>query len=955
MPKDAVQTIRLYLFGSPRLEQAGRPVVVDTRKALALLAYLALSGERQAREKLAALLWPDAEAAKAHAALRRTLSTLNTALGGLGLSIERETVGLGAPVWVDVLAFRDLRARAEDLAAQAEAADLYRDDFLAGFSLRDSAPFDDWQFFQAETLKHEIAAVLERLVRAHTAAADYERALSYARRWLALDALHEPAHRQLMRLYAWSGQRAAALRQYHECERVLQAELGVAPLEETLRLYEAIKLNRLAPPTAAQAGPPAPPPARRPAAALPLVGRAAEWAALAAAHTAAGTAGQWVVLDGEAGIGKTRLAQDFLAALAPDQPAVLAARCYHGQANLAYGVIVDVLRAALALPGAAARLQAVAEPQRWEAARLLPELGQAGGAPPLDGPGAQSRFFEGVRQTLLALASAATPGLLFFDDVQWADEASVDLLAYLIRRSAQPPLFIVTTWRGGDVPPHHPLRQCLAEAQRAATGRVLELQRLQPEDVRALAASALPPEALSEAVLARLQGETEGAPLFVVEYLAALACRPDLSGDWPLPAGVRALLSARLAAAGETGQQLLGAAAVIGRSFDLEALQAVSGRSEDETIAALEELVARGLVVEVAAPSGQVAYDFTHEKLRALAYAQTGLGRRRLLHRRTAETLVARRRGRTVPGGGERAAEIAHHFRLGGREPEAAEFFRRAGDHARSVYANAEALAHFQAALSLGYPQPHELHGAIGDLHTLAGDYAAALNSYEAAAATSPAESLGLLEHKLAIVYDRRGDWELADDHFRAAELAMTEAVTPAVQARLYADWSRTAQRRGQAEAAERLAQRALALAQAAGDARALAQAHNRLGSLASRREALAEARHHLEHSRHLAESLDDPDALVAALNNLALVCREEGDLARALSLTQQALGLCVARGDRHREAALHNNLADLYYAQGLSDEAMRHLKQAVRLFADIGAGPQGPHWQPEIWKLTEW
>ena len=135
--------------------------------------------------------------------------------------------------------------------------ELYRDDFMAGFGLRDSVAFDDWQFFQSESLRRELAGALERLARGRGALGEWEAAVAHARRWLSLDVLHEPAHRMLMMLYAWSGQRAAALRQYRECVRILDQELGVAPLEETTLLYRAIQENDLPPPPILSAHEPA--------------------------------------------------------------------------------------------------------------------------------------------------------------------------------------------------------------------------------------------------------------------------------------------------------------------------------------------------------------------------------------------------------------------------------------------------------------------------------------------------------------------------------------------------------------------------------------------------------------------------------------------------------------------------------------------------------------------------
>src|SRR5262249_7555141 len=146
--------------------------------------------------------------------------------------------------------------------------------------------------------------------------------------------------------------------------------------------------------------------------------------------------------------------------------------------------------------------------------------------------------------------------------------------------------------------------------------------------------------------------------------------------------------------------QVLNAAAAIGRSFDFETVRAASGRSEEETIGALEELIRHGLVAEVegreadgpAAVYPGPRYDFSHEKLRGLVYEETSLARRRLLHRRIGEAFAARIRGHQE--GEAMYGLIAHHLQLAGQDGDAAEYFKLAGDHARGLYANAEALAH---------------------------------------------------------------------------------------------------------------------------------------------------------------------------------------------------------------------------------------------------------------------
>jgi predicted ATPase/DNA-binding SARP family transcriptional activator len=994
-----IARLSLYFFGSPRIELDGIPVSIDLRKAIALLAYLAMTRQEHSRDSLAALLWPDNDQSHARAALRRTLFTLNKTLIGDWLTNERDAIGLNlrADIWIDTHQFQNALTRCTTHGHAAneqctacveplsEAVALYTDDFLAGFGLRDSPEFDEWQFYQADTLRREFATALERLVYCHSALRNFDAAIRYARRWLALDRLHEPAYRQLMLLNAWAGQRATALHQYRECVQVLDAELGVAPLEATTHLYHLIKENHVPPPPASLPAPistreqasakndvsiqpttaakPASEPVQPPApttTGFPLVGRDKEWALLLKQYAAIDGGGQIIVIEGEAGIGKTRLANEFLAFARERGAVVLEATCYEGEANLAYGPVVTILRKAITQQQHPDLLQAIPAPLLSEATRLLPELTAMfpGLNPPpaLDSPGAQQRFFEGIRQLLLVLSQGSAPGVLFFDDLQWADSASLDLLSYLMRRLHEQPLCLVFTWRGKQFARGTSLDALLVAGQRAGHITRVVLSRLDEAAVRELVQSLHAKTHMGD-IVHRLYAETEGIPFFLAEYLNAIeqgVLRTE-QDDWSLPGGVRDLLQSRLSAVDELGWQVLTTAAIIGRSFDFDTLREVSGRSEEETITALEQVTRQGLVEEEQYPgsvgsdrdSHLLMYDFSHEKLRTLVYEETSLARRRLLHRRIAEVLAGQSRGRRDIG--PLAGQIARHYRLAGNDAAAADYFRQAGAYARRLYANTEALAHLQTALALGHPDTAGLHEDIGDLQTLLGEYSAALRSYETAAVLSAGENLARIEQKLGTVYVRRGEWDRAENHFEAA----LRASKGSERSTLYADWSLAAYRRGQTQKAIELAKRALSLAGASQDRQALAQAHNMLGMLASHQGDTEAARHHLEQSLALAEALDDPAMRAAALNNLAQAYRSGGDMERAMALTEAALALCISQGDRHHEAALHSNLADLLHAVGRSDEAMAHLKQAVSIYAEIGV--EAGDVQPAIWKLAEW
>ncbi|MCP5098146.1 MAG: tetratricopeptide repeat protein [Chloroflexi bacterium] len=255
--------LSISLFGSPQIEHDGNSLKISRRKAVALLAYLAISQQSHSRDALATMFWPEADQRRARAALRSALWALNKTALEEWLIVEPEMVTLRferdsseRTLNIDVIRFRELFSASQNHQHAAdvicadcveqltEAVSLYNNEFMAGFTLPDAPEFDEWQFFQANSLRQNLVMVLENLIVYHREQDNFSDAIPYARRYVALDLLHEAAHQSLMQLYAQAGQQSAALRQYEVCRKTLESELGVEPSGETQLLYKGIRSGK---------------------------------------------------------------------------------------------------------------------------------------------------------------------------------------------------------------------------------------------------------------------------------------------------------------------------------------------------------------------------------------------------------------------------------------------------------------------------------------------------------------------------------------------------------------------------------------------------------------------------------------------------------------------------------------------------------------------------------------
>jgi oligopeptide transport system substrate-binding protein len=689
-------TLLVHLLGPAQLSRDGDPIEIPGHRPLALLAYLLVTGKAHSRQHLVDLLFEGPDDPRA--ALRWTLSKLRKAIGPEYLLADRQEIAFNfeSDYWLDLTAF------------EAGRLDLYRGDFLEGLYVRDAYRFEDWFLFERERLRDHYQAGLTQQLEQQQAQADDQAVIETAHQLLRQDNLREDGYRALMRAYARLGKREAALAHYSQCRQVLEAELGVDPVAETVELASAIELGQLLPEVlqvrmVERRSLPARKPAIQQRFLTPLVGRSAEMDTLRQAwQQAVESRGQIVLVEGEPGIGKTRLIEELLKEVA-DQAVVLRAKCPELGDPLAYTLFVDPLREALAEdhpPG-------LSDTWLAEVARLLPELRDRYPNLPqptqLDPAAERRHLSDAVCATLLALTQGQ-PLVLFLDDLQWADATSLDLLHHLSGWISQAPVLILGAYRPHEIGVEHPLQRPRRDWKRMGSLTSLALEPLSDAAVATLLQELTTWTGVEPSFGALIYRETAGVPLFVVETVASLREEgrlPESAEGWlrdfwaepvSIPRGVQAVIETRLNRLDELSRQVLTAAAVMRGSFEADLVQTVSGRAELETLDSLEHLLAGGLLVKQA----DDRFTFSHDKIREVAYGSLSQLRRKLLHRRMAETLESLHRGREKVV----AERLAYHYAAAGLSDKALDYHLQAGHMAREQYAQQAAIGHYQKALA---------------------------------------------------------------------------------------------------------------------------------------------------------------------------------------------------------------------------------------------------------------
>ncbi len=970
--------LRLAVFGPPEVFHDERRLCFALRKAEALLLYLAVEGGMHSRSKLAALLWPDSEPSIARNALRNALALLRRLLadasvaGHSHLLLEPELLGLNpqAPLERDLDVVQRAWKAAQGLAAapseeQREALvatvqhalSLVRGPFLDGFWLREETAFDEWHEQQQQQWQVRVQLLLDRLSSWQEEGFELEPAKATLTRWLSLDPLAEEASRRLMRIHLAQGDLTAAGRVYAILRARLAQELRVKPSAETVALAERIRATQ-ARRGAAPAHPSPTVVSQLPGELVaPLVGRAAAFRQLVGRYQQAQQGQpQAVLLVGEAGIGKTRLASEFVAWTWAQGAEVLRGHAFELGGRLPYQPLVEALRE---------RLEAENAPEDlledlWlaELSRLLPELRLRYPdlpAPMQDELSGKLRLCEAAARLLDALAGRA-PMVLLLDDLQWIDGASLDLLRYLGHawKGQDSRVLLLCTVRseglelnpelaaqlldlGRDLPltqlPLPPLSQAetfelleaLATEEEHAMGR--------PSPVGASSASERPLVALGNVLFAR----TGGQPLYLLETLKLLRERqwlvPRLTAEGVfrlapaeelvaalarqesrrelLPLSVRAMIQTRLARLSAPARQLVMASAVLGSPASAKLLWQMAELRVLEGVEALEEAIKSGILREEEAGAGRPAsYRFTHDLVRDVVYTELGAARRLVLHQRALARLQTE---------GARVAELAYHALSAGEAEGAYRYSVQAGDEALAVFAVEEAIGDYEQARALLKAQP----------------------PLQSVLSASEVERLYV---SLGRAYGFKNAWPRAQETLEELLAYAQEHHLPALVSmtlnRLAIRAVQQAKDRPQVQA---LLEEAWHIAEISSDQRTLAEtAWNRAQIIGFVWDEPERALAHGEQALELAREISDQELQARSLVSLGAIHLLGGDFEEALHLLEAGLTLYAALDQEplaSRELSLPSIAMGDPLTQPMSNRASEAVSWALLALAQVHAG----------------
>ncbi len=709
--------LRILLLGTPFISLDDAPYKITRRLQRALLFFLAARGGPVGREELVGLFWPEENDRDAHRHLREALAKLRAELPGReALIVNPHQVSLDfKQVYVDVLEFKALlgeigvipwqipphRPLPEGMAqVLINAIHLWRSPhFMAGSDLPSTFGMDDWYGLTRQELEQQRQRLVRRLADHAFARGDLESALSWLLMALQNEETNEELNGRILSLLIDLGRRTAAVNFYNHLKELYEQDEN-SPVPQALEtIYSRIQSQNE---ETARRNLPGWPATKR--FYVPLVGRNAILTKLRQVYNRGGVA----YIHGEAGAGKTHLIQELFYSFEPT-PRLLLASAHPMEDSLPFQAVIEMLRRYLT-PADWHNLS-----QTWgrQLVSLLPELQvicpEFEVSIPLPPEEARPLLFEAVHQ-VLNLAASKQRLFIFLDDAQWADEASLATLAYLLERGFfKQNGFLAIAARLDE--PNPKLEATLNIARQLAQYHEVSLPLLLKPEINELVSYVLrhaPPAALID----KLAKDTGGNPLlilFSVYTLLEMKVNPldfQATDVLPLASNIHALLRIRMQGVHPQARQTALTAAVIGNTFEAQVLEQAAQISEDSLAQALDELERLQLVRVVGDPgSGPVTYAFIHDKIREVLLLELSPARERLLHRRVARALEASLGGRAA----EQAAVLAQHYESAGNQKIAFDWWLKAAQHARQLFSISEAEASFKKAELILQNQTSEL------------------------------------------------------------------------------------------------------------------------------------------------------------------------------------------------------------------------------------------------------
>ncbi len=729
-----VPIFEIRLLGRPQLSLNGRSIDNLRRKNRALIFYVAAQEGQVARERLLSFFWPDHERTAAMPILRTMIHELRKNLGE-AFYADDENIRLSPDAFIDLRDFSTaLQSPSSNQKILTDALSLYRGEFLEGFSLSDSAQFDDWANSERERFQVIAMNGFARLARMHEEQGDFAIALELMQHALTFNLFQEDLQRDMMRLQYLNGDRAAVIRQYESLRKLLDEELGVPPMPETRTLYDSIINETLVVHAAGPSNQTLPTARTIEKAVLPLMGREVELEKLKGQLRS----GNLILLEGEPGIGKTRLATELIALQTRGMTSaiVLHGKSYELGQGLPYLPVLDALRELLARPDLISIFKRMHLEHVWlaELSRLVPELlTRFPEIPPPTAHAEEALIWEALCQLFRGLCRLGEVWL-FLDDLHWADAATIGWLGYLIRNISSPSLILLSTSRPHEEPAY--LVTFLHSLIRE--NRLVQVQL-----------SALPESVLQQmgVILSNKNNKelsgwlienAEGNPFFIIELVRYAYSIGLLKQDGTLdmellnlspaiPATIQNLIQSRLLKLTENARQVLHISAIIGREFNFEIIRQVSSLPDGEILDSIDELQAAHLIVPLV--DEKLAFD--HYLTMQASLSDMTEPRRHFLHRHVAESLETIYQSELDPISGV----IAQHFESGNLPQRAQAYLVRAGRHAAKLAAWVEAIAFYQQALTRETDDTKraEILIAVGAAHFHKGDFAAASNDYQLA------------------------------------------------------------------------------------------------------------------------------------------------------------------------------------------------------------------------------